>query len=82
MSRAWARSRRTVAERKEIIMDWYSEAKMRQQERLQEAEAVRRWRCAVNMQQVKRTGKKYQHFVVWLGGRLVASGKRLQAQYK
>lgn len=56
-------------------MDWYNEAKARQVERLHEADNLRLLRSA----QGARQSRARSSFMSWLGGRMVASGKRLQA---
>jgi hypothetical protein len=69
------------SERRMGVMDWYAEAKMRQQEIMHEADVSRLLRSARAGSTSERSRAGNQ-FMVWLGGRLVASGKRLQAQYK
>jgi hypothetical protein len=62
-------------------MDWYNEAKSRQEERLHEADNLRLLKSAQGSSTRGRS-RVGSHFMVWLGGRLVESGKRLQTQYK
>jgi hypothetical protein len=57
-------------------MDLYSEAKARQQEWLQEADAQRLVKSAQGGTR-GRAGLRRQ-FMSWLGGRMVESGRRLQ----
>ena len=60
-------------------MDLYSEAKARQEEWLHEADMARLLKSAQGRSSARRARS---HFMMWLGGRLVASGRRLQAQDK
>ena len=57
-------------------MDLYSEARARQQEWLEEANTHRLVKSAQSGAR-GRAGLR-SHFMSWLGGRMVESGKRLQ----
>jgi hypothetical protein len=61
-----------------VEVDLYSEAKARQQEWLQEADAQRLLKSARDGAR-GRAGLR-RHFMSWLGDRMVESGKRLQNQ--
>ena len=57
-------------------MDLYSEAKLRQEEWLHEADLARLVKHARGRSSDQATVRS--NLMVWLGGRLVASGRRLQ----
>jgi hypothetical protein len=66
-------------------MDLYMDAKIRQQERLHEANIARllksaKARCASEHE--RSEGGLRSQFLIWLGNHLVASGTRLQTQCK
>lgn len=58
---------------------WYAEAKRREQERLEEAE-TRRIERSLQVMHMTKLADSISYFLVWFGGRLVASGTKLQMQ--
>ena len=65
------------------VVDWYyyAEAKRREQERIDEAQAWYLQR-SFKVNRVPRVSGLRMDFLMWLGGRLIASGTKLQTQFR